>query len=72
MAISAGPAEGTIRRGRGGFLCNTQDVPFVTDPTGAVVKGGARKGEPKRLAYGNNARSHITLGLLRRTSAPAA
>lgn len=26
----------------------------------------------ERLAYGNNSRSHITLGLLRRTSAPAA
>ena len=53
MAISAGPPEGTIQRGRGGFLRNTQDVPFVTDPTGAVVKSGDRKGQPKRLAYGS-------------------
>lgn len=42
-----------IQRGRGGFLRNSADVPYITDPTGATVKSGARKGEPKRLPYGS-------------------
>lgn len=53
MAISAGEPAGTLQRGRGGFLRNGQDTPYVTDPTGATVKSGPRKGEPKRLAYGS-------------------
>ena len=40
-----------IQPGRGGFLRNAADVPYVTDPSGAVVKSGARKGEPKRIPY---------------------
>lgn len=42
-----------IQRGRGGFLRNAADVPYVTDPSGATVKSGPRRGEPKRLAYGS-------------------
>lgn len=55
MAIAADDPvrpEG-IQRGRGGFLRNSADVPYVTDPSGATVKTGPRKGEPKRLAYGS-------------------
>ncbi len=37
-----------IQRGRGGFLRNAADVPYVTDPSGATVKSGPRRGEPKR------------------------
>lgn len=40
-----------IQPGRGGFPRDSRDVPYVTDPTGATVKSGARKGEPKRLRY---------------------
>lgn len=53
MAISAGPPEGTIQRGRGGFMRNAQGTPYITDPTGALVKSGDRKGQPKRLPYGS-------------------
>jgi hypothetical protein len=53
MAISAAEPAGAIQRGRGGFMRNALDVPYVTDPSGAVVKSGERKGEPKRLAYGS-------------------
>lgn len=55
MAIAADDPvrpEG-IQRGRGGFLRNSADVPYVTDPSGATVKTGPRRGEPKRLAYGS-------------------
>jgi len=50
-AVEAGPTG--IQRGRGGFMRNAADVPYVTDPSGALVKSGPRKGEPKRLAYGS-------------------
>jgi hypothetical protein len=53
MAIADGPATTGIQRGRGGFLRSSQDTPYVTDPSGAVVKSGDRKGEPKRLPYGS-------------------
>ena len=45
-----GRPEG-LQRGRGGFLRSANDVPYVSDPSGVVVKSGARKGEVKRLAY---------------------
>jgi hypothetical protein len=51
--IAAAPPVGGIQRGRGGFLRSTDGKPYVTDPSGATVKSGARKGEPKRLAYGS-------------------
>lgn len=47
------PATEGIQRGRGGFWRNAMDVPYVSDPTGAVVKSGPRKGQVKRLAYGS-------------------
>lgn len=53
MAIAADTPAGEIARGRGGFYRNAADVPYVTDPSGSTVKSGARKGEPKRLAYGS-------------------
>ena len=53
MAISAGPPEGAIQRGRGGFYRNAQGTPYVTDPSGALVKTGDRKGQPKRVPYGS-------------------
>jgi hypothetical protein len=53
MAIAAGEPAGKIQRGRGGFMRSADDKPYVTDPTGALVKGGERKGQPKRLAYGS-------------------
>lgn len=54
MALDApldAPAGG-IQPGRGGFLRNTKDTPYITDPDGTLVKSGDRKGEPKRTAYG--------------------
>lgn len=42
-----------LQVGRGGFLRDARGCPWVTDPTGAKVKSGARKGEPKRLMYGS-------------------
>lgn len=53
MAISADTPAGEIARGRGGFYRNAADVPYVTDPSGATVKSGPRKGLPKRIAYGS-------------------
>jgi hypothetical protein len=53
MAIADGPATTGIQRGRGGFMRSSQDTPYVTDPSGAVVKSGDRKGQPKRLPYGS-------------------
>lgn len=47
------PAGGQITRGRGGFMRNAADVPYVTDPTGATVKTGPRRGQPKRIPYGS-------------------
>lgn len=41
-----------LQRGRGGFVRNADDTPFVTDPSGETVKSGPRKGLPKRLPYG--------------------
>lgn len=40
-----------IQRGRGGFYRNALDVPYVTDPSGELVKSGERKGQPKRTPY---------------------
>lgn len=42
-----------IQPGRGGFMRSADDKPYVSDPTGATVKSGPRKGEVKRLAYGS-------------------
>jgi hypothetical protein len=53
MAIAADIPAGQIARGRGGFMRNAQDTPYITDPTGALVKSGDRKGQPKRLPYGS-------------------
>jgi hypothetical protein len=53
MAIAAGAPSGTIERGRGGFMRNAQGTPYITDPSGALVKSGDRKGQPKRLPYGS-------------------
>lgn len=53
MAISAGENALGLQRGRGGFLRNSLDVPYVTDPSGALVKSGERKGQPKRIPYGS-------------------
>lgn len=53
MAIPAADPVGTIARGRGGFLRNAIDVPYITAPDGVLVKSGARKGEIARLAYGS-------------------
>lgn len=49
------PAQqsGGIQRGRGGFMRGANDVPWVTDPTGAITKSGPRKGLPKRVQYGS-------------------
>ena len=50
---SRGTASGNVERGRGGFYRKADDTPYVTDPSGALVKSGARKGLPVRLAYGS-------------------
>ena len=42
-----------LQIGRGGFLRDRKGRPWVTDPTGALVKSGERKGEIKRLMYGS-------------------
>ena len=36
----------------GDFPRNAAKAPYVSDPSGAVVKSGARKGQPKRVLYG--------------------
>jgi len=56
MAIAADTnteREPGVQRGRGGFYRGANDVPYVSDPSGAVVKSGERKGQPKRLPYGS-------------------
>lgn len=45
--------SGTIERGRGGFYRNALDTPYVTVPSGELVKSGPRKGLPKRTPYGS-------------------
>jgi len=54
MAIAAEEArpEG-VQRGRGGFYRSIDGKPYVSDPSGALVKSGPRKGQLKRLAYGS-------------------
>lgn len=43
-----------VQRGRGGFMRGgVGDSPYVSDPTGATVKSGDRKGQIKRLQYGS-------------------
>jgi hypothetical protein len=42
-----------LQKGRGGFLRSTDDSPYVSDPSGELVKTGARRGEVKRLKYGS-------------------
>lgn len=54
MRAADNPArEPGIQRGRGGFLRGADDAPYVTDPSGALVKTGARKGQVKRIKYGS-------------------
>jgi hypothetical protein len=48
----AGVRPTGLQRGRGGFIRNAWDTPYVTDPSGELVKSGERKGEIKRIAYG--------------------
>jgi hypothetical protein len=43
-----------VARGRGGFWRHPHsDAPYVSDPSGAVVKSGERKGQCVRLTYGS-------------------
>ena len=53
MAISADSPAGEIARGRGGFYRSSDGKPYIVDPSGDLVKSGARKGMPKRLVYGS-------------------
>ena len=46
-------AGGGIQRGRGGFYRSANDTPYVSHPSGELVKTGDRKGLPKRVAYGS-------------------
>ena len=41
------------RPSRGGFYRRADDAPYVSDPSGALVKSGTRKGLPKRVLYGS-------------------
>lgn len=49
----AGIRPNGLQRGRGGFLRSADDAPYVSDPSGELVKSGERKGEVKRLKYGS-------------------
>jgi len=49
----ADESAGKIERGRGGFYRGFNDVPYITDPDGGIVKSGPRKGLPKRIPYGS-------------------
>ena len=42
-----------LQKGRGGFLRSADDAPYISDPTGALVKSGERQGEVCRLKYGS-------------------
>lgn len=42
-----------VQRGRGGFYRRADDAPYVSDPSGATVKSGKRKGMPCRVLYGS-------------------
>lgn len=53
MALATDTPAGQIAPGRGGFMRNALDVPYIACPTGAVVKSGPRKGQPKRIPYGS-------------------
>ena len=50
MKAATAPDTG-IQRARGGFMRNAAGVPYIVDPSGAVTKSGARKGELKRSPY---------------------
>lgn len=52
MQAAVAPPSG-IQRGRGGFYRSANDTPWVTDPNGAIVGSGPRKGLPLRIAYGS-------------------
>lgn len=53
MALAANPFDDEpIERRPGDFYRSKAGTPYVSDPSGALVKSGPRKGEPKRLAYG--------------------
>lgn len=53
MARAADTAPGGegVQRGRGGFYRAANDTPYISDPSGALVASGPRKGLPKRIAY---------------------
>lgn len=54
VILDPAPVAGSgLQKGRGGFLRNSADVPYVTDPDGGLVKSGQRQGEIKRLPYGS-------------------
>ena len=53
MAISADSPAGRIARRRGRFYRSSDGKPYIIDPSGDLVKSGARKGMPKRLVYGS-------------------
>ncbi|MEJ7719798.1 MAG: hypothetical protein WKF58_04875 [Ilumatobacteraceae bacterium] len=44
---------GGVQPGRGGFLRDANDVAYITDPAGATVKSGVRKGLAKWQRYGS-------------------
>lgn len=53
MAIAANAfADEPVERQPGQFRRSKAGTPYVTDPSGALVKSGERRGEPKLLAYG--------------------
>lgn len=49
----AGVKPTGLQIGRGGFLRSADDAPYVSDPTGDLVKSGARAGQVKRVKYGS-------------------
>lgn len=61
MIAADTPTANGIQRGRGGFMRNAAGVPYVSDPSGATVKSGARKGEPKRVMYSSTSNFGILI-----------
>jgi hypothetical protein len=53
-AVLDRPAEfGGLTVGRGGFLRDAAGVAYVSDPTGALVADGPRRGEVRLVRYGS-------------------
>ena len=65
MALAANPFDDEpIERRPGDFYRSKAGTPYVSDPSGALVKSGPRKGEPKRLASNlNNALRELPVRL---------